>query len=246
MTKAHTELDVERALRAALSQMGSHVGCAKGPVSGKNTKAWVVENTMSLSWRIGRAVALSRCSNTIDTVAESIIAEVGGPESAAVLFKGKIVGVERITRMGHAYGEVIIESTAGESADGQVGTSPGSGSVKERLIIPFKNENIYAKKVGVDGKEEVRRFLSPSFPPFPPFTTWPLASAKTTLTYTLIPDPRYRTGPRLCHRCAKWRGSRHARVPLWTSSHCPWYHCFREMDVDRERDRDRRPKGLRV
>ncbi|KAH6869763.1 hypothetical protein B0T10DRAFT_593248 [Thelonectria olida] len=136
MTKAPTELDAERALRAALSQMGSHVGCAKGPVSGKNTKAWVVENTMSLSWRIGRAVALSRCTNTVDTVAESIIAEVGGRESARVLFKGKIVGVERITKMGHAYGEVVMESTVDN-------------------VIPFKNENIYAKKIDTNGKEEI-------------------------------------------------------------------------------------------
>lgn len=147
MTKAPTELDAERALRAALSQMGSHVGCAKGPVSGADTKKWVVENTTSLSWRIGRAVALARCTNTVDSVAEAIIGEVGGEESAAVLFKGKIVGVERVTRMGHAYGEVIIES------DGGPGVSPGAG--KERLIIPFKNENIYAKKVDTTGREEV-------------------------------------------------------------------------------------------
>ncbi|OAL00815.1 hypothetical protein IQ06DRAFT_316844 [Phaeosphaeriaceae sp. SRC1lsM3a] len=144
MTKAPTELDAERALRAALSQMGSHVGCAKGPVSGANTKKWVVENTMSLAWRIGRAVALSRCTNMVDTVAESIIAEVGGAESARVLFKGKIVGVERVLRMGHAYGEVIIESTAGDS-----------GATKERMIIPFKNENIYAKKEDANGKGEI-------------------------------------------------------------------------------------------
>lgn len=149
MTKAPTELDAERALRAALSQMGSHVGCAKGPVSGANTKKWVVENTTSLSWRIGRAVSLARCTNTVDSVAEAIIGEVGGPESATVLFKGKIVGVERVTRMGHAYGEVVIESGEGD------GGSSSSEAAKERLIIPFKNENIYAKKVGADGKEEV-------------------------------------------------------------------------------------------
>ena len=142
MTKAPTELDAERALRAALSQMGSHVGSAKGPVSGKNTKLWCVENTMSLAWRIGRAVALSRCSDTIDTVAEAIVDEVGGVETAAVLFKGKLVGVERTLRMGHAYGEVIIEGD-------------GDGATKEKLIIPFKNENIFAKKVHADGREEV-------------------------------------------------------------------------------------------
>ncbi|VUC20525.1 unnamed protein product [Clonostachys rosea] len=149
MTHAPTELDAERALRAALSQMGSHVGCAKGPVSGKNTKKWVVENTMSLSWRIGRAVTLSRCANTIDTVAESIIAEVGGSDSARVLAKGKIIGVERIVKMGHTYGEAIIELAASQDDNGVV-----SASAKERVIIPFKNENIYAKKIDANGKEE--------------------------------------------------------------------------------------------
>jgi DUF917 family protein len=151
MTKARTELEVERAFRAALSQMGSHVGCAKGPISGANTKSWVVENTISLSWRIGRAVALSRCTNRVDTVAESIIEEVGGSKSAKVLFKGKITGVERVLRMGHAYGEVIIES----APEGGVGT-------KEKMVIPFKNENILAKKIGAGGEEEVS--ISPPFP----------------------------------------------------------------------------------
>lgn len=151
MTKARTELDAERAFRAALSQMGSHVGCAKGPISGANTKSWVVENTISLSWRIGRAVALSRCSNAIDTVAESIIEEVGGPESAKLLFRGKIVGVERSTKMGHSYGEVIIESS-----DARDPNDPLDGHRKvQRLTIPFKNENIYAKRTDSSGKEEV-------------------------------------------------------------------------------------------
>ncbi|KAK1598889.1 uncharacterized protein LY79DRAFT_586419 [Colletotrichum navitas] len=136
MTKARTELDAERAFRAALSQMGSHVGCAKGPVSGRDAKSWVVENTVSLSWRIGRAVALARCTNTMDAVAEAIVDQVGGEESARVLFRGKIVGVERVTRAGHAYGEVVIESGAS-------------------LKIPFKNENILAKKVHGDGTEEI-------------------------------------------------------------------------------------------
>jgi DUF917 family protein len=49
MTKAKSELMVERAFRASLSQMGSHVACAKGPVTGANTKKWVVEHTISVS-----------------------------------------------------------------------------------------------------------------------------------------------------------------------------------------------------
>lgn len=138
MAKSPTELDAKRALRAALSQMGSHVGYAKDPVSGKNTKLWCVENAMSLAGRIGQAVALSRRSNTIDTVAETFFAEVGGAETASVLFKGKIVGVDRTLRMGHAYGEVVIEEE-------------GDGTTKKKLVMPFKNENVFAKKVYADG-----------------------------------------------------------------------------------------------
>ncbi|KAG9233836.1 putative hydantoin utilization protein A [Amylocarpus encephaloides] len=77
-----------------------------------------------------QAVALSRHTNQIEAVAESIIAQVGGDKSAKVLFKGKIVGVERTLRMGHVYGEVIIEGVDGEW--------------KGRMKIPFKNENIVA------------------------------------------------------------------------------------------------------
>ncbi|KAK8055364.1 hypothetical protein PG993_000591 [Apiospora rasikravindrae] len=150
MTKARTELDAERAFRAALSTMGSHVGCAKGPVRGADTKRWVVENTVSLAWRIGRAVARARVANQIDAVAESIVEEVGGAKSARVLFRGKIVGVERVTKMGHAYGEVTIESTA--AATGEISMHDGkTARAAERLVIPFKNENIYAKKVSAGG-----------------------------------------------------------------------------------------------
>ncbi|TDZ30888.1 hypothetical protein C8035_v001999 [Colletotrichum spinosum] len=112
-------------------------------VAGRDTKSWVVENTVSLSWRIGRAVAMSRCSNTVDRVAEAIVDEVGGEESARVLFRGKIVGVERVLRMGHAYGQVIIKG------------SSASGKGTEKLKIPFKNENMLAKKVDADGSEEI-------------------------------------------------------------------------------------------
>ena len=146
MTEAKSELMVERAFRAALSQMGSHVACAKGPISGKNTKSWVVEYTVSLSWRIGRAVALCRRKNQIDSVADSIISEVGGVESAKVLFRGKIVGVERTLRMGHVYGEVVIGAM---SLNGKENEDMEKGKLK----IPFKNENILAIKEEADGSE---------------------------------------------------------------------------------------------
>ncbi|KAF2118207.1 hypothetical protein BDV96DRAFT_488522 [Lophiotrema nucula] len=147
MPRATSDLKVEQVIRAALSQMGSHVGCADAPVTGAETKRWAVEHTISLSWRIGREVARARKENRIDNVAESIIDSVGGPKTGKVLFKGKIVGVERTLRMGHIYGEVIIEG-----ADVNDAGQPGfSGKIK----IPFKNENIAAVRLPDDGKDVV-------------------------------------------------------------------------------------------
>lgn len=144
-----TEKLVERAFRAALSEMGSHVACARGPITGAKTKAFAVQHTISLSWRIGRAVALCRAKNEIDYVSEAIISEAGGPESAKVLFKGKIVQVERRTIKGHLFGEIVIKA-ADVSGSGNMGEE-FTGSMK----IPFKNENLVAKTVAEDGAEEI-------------------------------------------------------------------------------------------
>lgn len=151
MTKATSDLQVERALRAALSQMGSHTGCAEGPVTGAETRRWVVEHTISESWRIGRAVERARRENRVDEVAEEIVKEVGGSQAAKVLWKGKIVGVTRTLRMGHIYGECIIEGmdVAGATKGDDVGLQNGDrqGQFTGRIKIPFKNENIAAIRI---------------------------------------------------------------------------------------------------
>lgn len=161
--KATSDLQVERILRASLSTMGSAVGCADPPVTGAETKRWAVENTISLSWRIGREVYRSRKSNRVDSVAEAILDAVGGPEAGQVLWKGKIVGVERTLRNGHVYGECIIEGADVVDDDAVDKTQPalskpssaGQPQFQGRIKIPFKNENIAAIKVSqsvVDGK----------------------------------------------------------------------------------------------
>lgn len=146
MTSATSDLQVERALRAALSQMGSHTGCAEAPLSGDETRRWAVEHTISAAWRIGRSVARARRENRVDEVAEEIVKEVGGDKAAKVLWKGKIVGVTRTLRMGHVYGECLIEGmdVAGAKDDDNVALVDGESKGKFRGLvkIPFKNENI--------------------------------------------------------------------------------------------------------
>jgi DUF917 family protein/N-methylhydantoinase A/oxoprolinase/acetone carboxylase beta subunit len=140
MGSATSDLKVEQVMRAALSQMGSAVGTADAPVTGAETRRWAVEHTISLSWRIGREVSRARKENRIDNVADCIVDAVGGTEAGRVLFKGKIVGVERKLWMGHVYGEVIIEGT----------DATYTGKIK----IPFKNENIAAIRIPEGGDSE--------------------------------------------------------------------------------------------
>ncbi|EGO52020.1 hypothetical protein NEUTE1DRAFT_132793 [Neurospora tetrasperma FGSC 2508] len=166
MPKAASDAAVEKIIRAALSQMGSQVGAADPPVRGAEMKRWVVENTVSQAWRLGRAVARARAMNRLDEVAETIVEECGGGQkgvAAKVLFKGKIVGVRRTLRMGHVYGECIIEGTDvtddttsttndGRRTRGRRGGQGVAGEEKEdftgkRIKIPFKNENIAAIRI---------------------------------------------------------------------------------------------------
>ncbi|EHY59694.1 hypothetical protein HRR83_001032 [Exophiala dermatitidis] len=151
MTKSPDDEIVDRALRAACSEMGSRVGMAARPTTAKRVRDYGVLNTVSLAWRIGRTVARAQQENTVHTVAEQIIDAVGGPTTAKVLFRGKIVEVERRLFKGHSYGEITIKQIQeDEEEGGHDSPAVAEGGV---LKIPFKNENIYAKHISDDGKE---------------------------------------------------------------------------------------------
>jgi DUF917 family protein len=116
-----------------------------------------VLNTVSLAWRIGRAIARCEATNSLSLVAESIIEEAGGPEAAKVIFRGKIVAVERRLFKGHSYGAVHIAAfDQGDEEDEAVGAT---GTVRRatplvsggKLKIPSKNENIFVEHTADDG-----------------------------------------------------------------------------------------------
>ncbi|KAI6772160.1 hypothetical protein HG530_003118 [Fusarium avenaceum] len=153
MPKASSDEAVERIIRSALSEMGSQVGAADAPVTGAETKRWAVEHTLSQSWRIGRAVARARKENRVDNVAEIIIDECGGPGAGKVLWKGKIIGVERTLRNGHVYGECLVEGADIRDEDNST-LGDNSEQFKGAIKIPFKNENIAAIKVRPDRGNE--------------------------------------------------------------------------------------------
>lgn len=128
----------------------------------------MITNTVSLSWRIGRAIALARRQSNIGHVGRIIVDAVGGGGSAKVLFAGKITDVRRryvschsllhgctfygVLRLykGHTIGEVVITALPPDE------DYPPPGSTDEftgKLIIPFKNENLYAEHTSEHGQK---------------------------------------------------------------------------------------------
>ncbi|OWB73413.1 hypothetical protein B5S31_g3155 [[Candida] boidinii] len=120
---------VEKMLRASLAEIGCTVGVVNAPIKGKDMDKWSIHNSLSLAWRIGRAVNITRQNIEIDKLPENIIESFGGPECGKLIFEGKIIGVKRKLFKGHVYGEVIIEDLQDKS---------------KIMKIPFKNENILA------------------------------------------------------------------------------------------------------
>lgn len=86
-----------------------------------------IMNTLSLSWRIGRAVFIARNNCDLDNLPQRIIDATGGSECTKFLLTGKIIGVEKKLKRGYGYGIVEIETL---------------DETKSKYEIPFKNENI--------------------------------------------------------------------------------------------------------
>lgn len=152
MTRASCDEIVDRALRGSCAEMGSRVGMAARPMTGEQVQRYGIINSCSLAWRIGRCIATAQATNSISTVAEAIVTEAGGHEAATILFRGKIMAVERRLYKGHSYGEIVVRSMPPQEVE------LGYQSAAERgdeLRIPFKNENILAEYTDRQGHTRV-------------------------------------------------------------------------------------------
>lgn len=120
---------VERISRAVTVVMGGSAMIALYAMTGSQAKEAAVPRTITLAGKLGRAVREARMKK------ESPVQKVLEIVNGYILFKGKIVDVQRRTVAGFARGEAKFE-----------GIDEHKG---EELLIRFQNENLVAIRNGV-------------------------------------------------------------------------------------------------
>jgi N-methylhydantoinase A/oxoprolinase/acetone carboxylase beta subunit/DUF917 family protein len=126
ITESKSDYLLEKVMRASLSEIGCTVDVMNPPMKASDMDRDTIHGSLSLAWRIGRAVRIARQRSEVYKMPQAILDSV--QKSGKLLFQGKIVGVERRLFKGHVWGEVLIESL----------------DKLHKMKIPFKNENIYA------------------------------------------------------------------------------------------------------
>jgi len=154
LTTAKHYKDIDRVLRAGCVEMGTHADVACRPLTKEFCQRAMVRNTVSQSWRLGRAVALATKKAQIGSVGRILVDSVGGDAAARVLFAGKITELGRYIHKGHTYGEITITALATDDEEDSDGSDGPKMHFDGILKIPFKNENLLCKHI-VDGEERV-------------------------------------------------------------------------------------------
>ncbi|EPE05645.1 hydantoinase [Ophiostoma piceae UAMH 11346] len=193
---------VDQLLRSACMTMGFGAGIAARPAGKKELKEFGVERSVSLAWRLGRAVCQSRARGSIATVHEDLIREFGGPKTARKVFEGKITGIEQQLYGGRSQGTLIIEKLKDhEKEDGKDddGVASDEEEGPEKLWIPFVNENLIVEATYPSGEKKTLA------------TVPDLIMVMDLLTGEAVGVPEYRYGLKVFVMIA-------AAHPLWTST----------------------------
>jgi DUF917 family protein len=160
LKSAQSTAAVDSVLRACCVTMGCAAGVVSRPLTAEEFVNQGLLHTHSAAWRIGRAVksVQSGCWTGDGTPAEAVVEECGGPNSAKILFKGKIVEVSNRLVKGHSVGQLIVEgySPSFETANVSVQESAAQPKARTRQqsSISFKNENLIAELLNDRGQSE--------------------------------------------------------------------------------------------
>jgi DUF917 family protein len=119
---------VERIARAACVEFGAVCGSIGFTMTGRQLRDSAIHGTLRYAEDIGRAIREAQDRN------QDPVEEITRITKGFVLFRGKIVDVQRRTMQGWSIGEAALE-----------GLDPFAGS---RMEVSFQNENLVARRDG--------------------------------------------------------------------------------------------------
>ena len=153
LQKAQDAEAVDRMLRACCVTMGCAAGVVSKPLTAQEFMEQGLLQTHSAAWRIGRAVKTWQLSSgtAATSLAEAIVEQCGGSNSAQILFEGKVVEVTNHLVKGHSVGQLLVEGYSPlfggpqSSPKNDVVSAPAQPKERQQLSISFKNENLIAE-----------------------------------------------------------------------------------------------------
>ncbi|CZR69976.1 probable N-methylhydantoinase A/acetone carboxylase, beta subunit [Phialocephala subalpina] len=141
---AESNARLEKMLRATCIELGLKTSVVARPLPGSVIKDFVVPNTVSQSWYLGRAVHLARRTKT--SYVKAIFDVMPGRE----LFSGKVIDVRRdVSKGGYTVGRCLLAPLSDDEAENE-----NTNVEKRHLVIPFQNEFLYAAYTDEKGQAE--------------------------------------------------------------------------------------------
>ena len=137
-TRIGSAKQAEDFARSLTIEMGGSAALVMPVMTGAELKATIIRGTLSLAKRIGETVLDCRARSS--EPAETVAALCNGK----VLFKGKIIDVERRTEGGFARGKLIISAFSPQHPPK---ASAGTSGIAQ-LELDFQNENLIARSKG--------------------------------------------------------------------------------------------------
>ncbi|KAE8331900.1 hypothetical protein BDV39DRAFT_167784 [Aspergillus sergii] len=149
---AESNRRAETMARSQCVDLGNRVALSTAPLTGAETKKYIIPNTISQAWYIGRAVYRARRSKT------DMIQAIFDTSPGKLLYTGKIIDVKRDVSRGYTMGYCLLAPLSSDERESTLSSSCADGLEENRyLVIPFQNEFLYAAYTDPDAPEEITK-----------------------------------------------------------------------------------------
>ncbi|PIG82771.1 hydantoinase/oxoprolinase [Aspergillus arachidicola] len=149
---AESNRRAETMARSQCVDLGNRVALSTAPLTGAETKEYIIPNTISQAWYIGRAVYRARRSKT------NMIQAIFDTSPGKLLYTGKIIDVRRDVSRGYTMGCCLLAPLSSDERESTISSSCADGLEENRyLVIPFQNEFLYAAYTDPDAPEEITK-----------------------------------------------------------------------------------------